>query len=138
MFDLDAPIVPGESAAGIRLGDPISSILEKVNPRQTILIHSDKCYEFGPVSLWEENGEVTQIGLYAGYRGALAEAIRVGSTIQAVQEKLGQFVEDEDDNLVVESIPGWCFETENWLESRKVVPDPALKITEIYVFSLST
>jgi hypothetical protein len=134
MFDLDAPIIPGQSAAGVHLGDSITELLEQIHPQEIFRLHGGKRYNFGSVALWEKDGKIKQIGLFAGYRGTLAEGIGIGSTIGDIKDKFGAFVEDEEDNLVVKDVPGWCFETEAWLASHQAEPDLMLRITEIYVF----
>ena len=134
MFDLNAPIIPGESAAGVRLGQPIKDILVRQTPDAVIELTDCEKYQFGSVRLWVSSGKISQIGLYADYRGRLKEGIGIGSTVEEVQTLLGKIEEDEDDNLVVVGTPGWCFETEEWLEGRQPEQNPKAKISEVYVF----
>ena len=134
MFDLDALIIPGESAAGIRLGQPIQGILAHQSPDVIIEIHDLEKYEFGSVHLWVESGKITQIGVYQEYRGCLKEGIGIGSTVEEVQNLLGKIEEDEDDVLVVAGMSGFCFETEKWFEGRQPEQNPKAKISEVYVF----
>ena len=135
MFDLNAPIIPGESAAGVRVGQPIEDILARVSPDATVEIHSGTKFEFGPVHLWVEDGKVSQVGVYAGYRGSLSQGIGIGSTLGGIQSALGPVVEDEDDNLIVGGMPGWCFETEEWVAGRQPEQNPDARVSEIYVFA---
>src|SRR5688500_14542042 len=107
MFDLNAPIIPGESAAGIRVGQPVDSILAGDTPDAVVELHGCTRFEFGPVRLWVTNGKVSQVGVYAGYLGSLRQGVGVGSTLGQVQLTLGRVVEDEEDNLVVEGMHGW-------------------------------
>lgn len=37
--------------------------------------------------------------------------VTIGTTIAEVTRLLGAVIEDEDDNLAVEGIEGWCFES---------------------------
>jgi hypothetical protein len=135
VFNLDAPIVPGKSAAGISIDDSIEAILLQVQPFTITDLSQEKRYQFGSVSLWVNNeGKIKQIGLYPGYRGKIAELIGIGSTISEVIGSLGVVVEDEDDNLVVEGSPGWCFESSQWQLSPSGVPDTSATVTEIYIF----
>ena len=134
MFDLNAPIIPGESAAGVRLGQPIKDILAYQSPDVVTEINDLEKYQFGSVHLWVNAGKISQIGLYAEYRGRLKESIGIGSTIEEVQNSLGKIEEDEDDNLVVAGISGFCFETEEWLDSHQPEKNPEAKISELYVF----
>ncbi len=134
MFDLNASIIPGKSAAGVRVGQPIKDILARQSPEAVVELHGCNKYQFGSVHLWVKDEKISQIGLYAGYQGRLREAISIGSTIAEVKNLLGKVEEDEDDNLVVAGMSGWCFETEEWLEGRQSIQNPNARISEIYVF----
>lgn len=137
MFDLYASIIPGQSAAGVCLGNSISKILEYIQPQNTVRLHGGGIrYEFGSVSLWDDgDGRIHQIAVYTGYQGTLAGTITIGSTLEELQKAIGKFREDKETNsLAVESLFGWSFEAEDYLKSRQVAPDPTLKITEMYVF----
>lgn len=137
-FDLDAPIIPGKSAAGVQLGDNISAILEWAKPHTISPLTQGKSYHFGSVVLWVNNeNKVTQIGLYPGYRGKVVKAIGIGSTLGEVASTVGTVVEDEEDNLIVLGLSGCCFETHQWQQRQNDLPDLAAKIKEIYVFSES-
>ena len=134
MFDLDALIIPGESAAGFRLGQPIKDILVSQSPDAVVELNDCDKYQFGSVHLWVNAGKISQIGLYADYRGRLKEGIGIGSTIEEVENLFGKIEEDEDDNLVVDGKSGWCFETEEWLDGHQPEKNTRAKISEVYVF----
>ena len=144
-MNIEAPIVPGESAAGIQLGSPIEEILkeqelhlspeEVVNPLVPLPIITR--YRSAMVDLWVKEGIVEQIMVYDGYRGKLMETIGLGSTIADIERQIGAVEEDEEDNLVIRGFPGLCFEIEGYFPDLK---DPAFRhapIKEICVFSLS-
>ena len=135
MFDLNAPIIPGESAAGVSVGQPVDDILATETPDAVVELHGCTRFEFGPVRLWVRDGKVSQVGVYAGYHGRLRQGIGVGSTLGQVQSTLGRVVEDEEDNLVVEGMPGWCFETEEWAAGRLPEHNPDARVSEIFVFA---
>jgi hypothetical protein len=137
MFDLNAPIIPGESAAGVRIGQPIEDILAWKSPDAVVEIHSCTKFEFGVVHLWVENGKVSQVGVCAGYRGSLMQGLGIGSTLGDIQSSFGPVVEDEDDNLIVEGRPGWCFETEEWMAGRQPEQNPNARVSQIYVFAVA-
>jgi hypothetical protein len=118
-ISLSAPIIPGESAAGIRLG-----IIE--SELHSILGSSFKCerwrdpdyctnpkdrtkYESPDVVIWLIDGVIYQIGVRNGYRGLLAERFQVGCIATDLAE-LGEIGEDEIDNLIIKGLPGFCFE----------------------------
>jgi hypothetical protein len=136
MFDLNAPIIPGESAAGVRIGQPIEDILGWKSPDAIVEVHSCTKFEFGAVHLggkWEG---------VAGRRvcrlSRLSDAgSGIGSTVGDIQSSFGPVVEDEDDNLIVEGRPGWCFETEEWMAGRQPEQNPNARVSEIYVFAVA-
>ncbi|MCI0393181.1 MAG: hypothetical protein MOB07_31010 [Acidobacteria bacterium] len=43
--------------------------------------------------------------------------------------------EDEEDNLVIDGVPGFFFETEAWVNGHELQNNMMSKITEIYVYS---
>jgi hypothetical protein len=135
IFNLDAAIVPGKSAAGVFIGDNIEDILHHAKPFTITDLSQEKRYQFGSVSLWvNREGKIKQIGLYPGYRGKIANLIGIGSTISDVISSLGVVVEDEEDNLVIDGSPGWCFDSSQWRFSKPGVPDTSATITEIFIF----
>ncbi len=135
MFDLNAPIIPGKSAAGVHIGQPIEGILAGESPAAVIEINSCTRFEFGTVRLWVENGKVSQVGVYAGYLGTLMQGIGIGATLGEIQSLLGPVVEDEEDHLIVEGMLGWCFDTEEWVAGRQSEKNPDVRVSEIYVFA---
>lgn len=80
MIDLDAPIVPGKSAAGVFIGSVVSELLATVDAHSTTKLSSGERHDLGTVKVWAKDGVITQIGVYSGYRGVLQPGIRVGST----------------------------------------------------------
>jgi hypothetical protein len=133
MFNLNAPIIPGESAAGVRLGQPINGIISTVQPRAMISLHGSVKLHFESVTLWVKGKHVTQIGVASNYRGKIGGTIGIGSTIRDVQNTLGQVIEDEEDNLTVAGMAGWYFETEPWRESHELESNLDARVTEIFV-----
>lgn len=135
-FDLDAPIMAGKSAAGVNLGDEISTILEWAKPTVITSLEQGWRYHFASVHLWvDAESKITQIGLYSGYRGKIANTIGIGSTLGKVTSTIGAVVEDEEDNLIALGLPGCCFETDQWRHQENDSPDLATKITGIYIFT---
>lgn len=136
LFDLDAPIMAGKSAAGVNLGDKFSTILEWAKPTAITSLEQGWRYHFASVHLWvNAENKITQIGLYSGYRGKIDDAIGIGSTLGELTSKIGAVVEDEEDNLIALGLPGCCFETDQWQHQENDSPDLAAKITEIYIFT---
>lgn len=136
MVDLNAPIVPGQSAAGVSIGDSVTELLATIRPRSTRKLWSGESHDLGEIRVWAKKGVVTQIGVYAGYRGILQPSIHIGSSIAEVEDSFGCSVqEDEDDNLVVPSSPGWCFVTEEWRAPMTVSNNRNARIVSIFVFN---
>jgi len=145
LMNIDAPIVPGKSAAAIQLGSPIEEILEQHNnsfsPGEVVNLSPsfplNIRYRSAMVDVWAVEGKVEQIMVHDGYRGKLMDTIGLGSTIADVERQIGPVEEDEEDNLVIRDCPGLLFEVEGYFPDVK---DPAIRhapIKEIYVVSLS-
>ena len=144
-MNIEAPIVPGESAAGIQLGSPIEEVLKEQEPHfisekvanPLVLLPIITRYRSAMVDLWVRDGIVDQIMVHGGYRGTLMDKIGLGSTIADIERDIGAWEEDEEDNLVIRDLPGVGFEIEGYFPGLK---DPAFRhapIKEIYVFRLS-
>jgi hypothetical protein len=131
MLNGDKAIVPGIGAAGIRLGASLASVVGNVATEQPNRLK----YELGAVTLWARQGRIDQIGVCDGYRGKIEGRIGVGSTLAELHSAFGSITEDDEDNLVVESLPGCCFETEEWLHGSSPELNGVSKITWIFVFS---
>ena len=135
MIDLDAPIVPGKSAAGVFVGSAVSELLSAVGKYSTTKLSGGERHDLGVVKVWAEDGVISQVGVGSGYRGMLQPGIGVGSTISEVEVSFGCSVqEDEEDSLVVPTSPGWCFETEEWKPPQTVSNNRNARIVSIFVF----
>jgi hypothetical protein len=134
-FNLDAPILPGKSAAGVSIGDYIGDILRQAVPLAINDLPTGRRYQLGSVTLWvNKTGNIQQIGLYAGYTGKINQSIGIGSSIREITTLFGNVIEDEQDNLEVEGFPGWCFESSPWPSPQQVAPDLDASITQIFIF----
>jgi hypothetical protein len=144
VIDLDAPIIPGQSAAGVHLGSSTDSLIQNVEPEQSQMLSGQVIrLVLGAVSAWSTNGIIRQIGVSEGYRGHLANGVRIGVTIAEVESCCGSSVrENEWDSLIVDGSPGWCFETEQWdrdgngIEIGGLVENRHKRIVEIFVFGI--
>jgi hypothetical protein len=134
MIDLDAPIVPGKSAAGISVGSALNELLSTGGPHSATKLSGGERHDLGLVKVWAKDGVIIQVGVYSGYRGILQPRIRVGSTISDVEESFGCSVqEDEEDNLVVPTSRDWCFETDEW-KGQTLSENRNARIVAIFVF----
>src|SRR5713101_47643 len=96
-MNIDAPIVPGESAAGIQLGSPIEELLnehknafdsgEVVKPSFPTLVITR--YRSAMVDVWVTKGKVETIMVHDGYRGKLMDKIGLGSTFADIERHIG-------------------------------------------------
>lgn len=126
MLILDAPIVPGEQAAGICLGTEIGGVLASIGPHFVEeLGYGTVRYSTTSVSFWVKNGAIDQIGVCEGYQGKLFDTVGIGSRLADVEATLGRVVEDDEDNLVVLEVPGVVFE---------VCSDDLERIGEMFVY----
>jgi hypothetical protein len=120
-FDLDAPIIPGISAAGFSLGlglEKISHLLsasrvEKVHPKFNAVRASEEnegllYLEYDSWSSLEYrgsvvrvdfngNGKLSSIWVFEGYRGRLLNTLRVGSSMHEVKKLMPIFYDDCDE-----------------------------------------
>jgi hypothetical protein len=137
--DLDAPIIPGKSAAGIPVGTTVKDLMVRAVPTLMTELSSDIVrYEFGPVvKVWVHHGVVDQVGVYVGYHGLLDGKIGIGSTIAEIEDWCGCQVEEyEEDNLIAPGRPGWCFDTEYWVGDLTVSSNRNKAVNQIFVLSI--
>jgi hypothetical protein len=130
MLNRDEPIIPGIGAAGIRLGASLASVIGNIASQNP----SRRMYALGAVTLWARDGHINQIGVSDGYRGKIAGLIGVGSTLAELHNAFGSITGDDEDNLVVDSLPGCCFETEEWHHGSSPELNGVCRITWIFVF----
>jgi hypothetical protein len=130
VIDLDAPIVPGESAGGIAIGSRIEQVLNATGD----CLHLDSqvadrgrpvpdwlarymppslfstVYRSAAIDLWVKDGVVHQVGVHDGYRGKLLSAVGIGSTLLDIKAYIGAWTENDEDALVLVDFPGICFD----------------------------
>jgi len=134
MFDINAPIEPGVSAAGIRIGTAAREILSRGEPLETDRFRETDKLVFPFVTLWVRDGRIQQVAVKAPYEGRIGNVIGIGSTVKDVEAALGKVVQDKEDNLTVAESPGWCFEADQWSPGGGGRNRQA-RISEIFVFS---
>lgn len=136
MANLDAQIVPGRSAAGIEIGQPIAAVLAAESDllvaepviNQVLGDTGITRYRSPAVDLFVENGIVTEIMVHDGYRGQLMGRIGIGSTIDDIERLIGPCEEDEFDDLVITNMLGLAFEIAG---SFPGLTDPAYRFAPI-------
>lgn len=127
MLDLDAPIVPGQSAAGYRIGMPIDEMPQEeqalFQPRPVLDNRGQPtgqtCYASDHVYLWvDAAGSIYSIGAGNGYRGKLFGSIGLGMTIDDIERLVGPVALDEWDWLSIFGVWGFDFEID-WHPTRE-------------------
>ncbi|HEY7356911.1 MAG TPA: hypothetical protein VH590_10615 [Ktedonobacterales bacterium] len=122
MFDLDAPLIPGRSAAGYFIGMSLEEVPQQELARFQRVPLPDffgkpsgfRC-EAASVTLWvNPEGCIRQIGVHHGYRGKLFERVGLGMTIADLERLIGPVAEDEEDALTIFGIRGLCFELDQY------------------------
>jgi hypothetical protein len=111
-IELDADLVPGVAAAGIAIGQPIEAVLKLAVPDSIEPRVGLRVLKFGPVWVFDRDGRVNHVCVFAGYRGRLAGSIGVGSLVSEVEAAFGPVEDLEWDEYQVPAMPGWCFAVE--------------------------
>jgi hypothetical protein len=117
MLNLNAPIVPGVSAAGFHIGQ----FIERSGPVGTSFvrepIHSPFVgssetvrYRSESVDLWVANSFIRQIGVHGVYRGKLLGEIMLGMAIEDIKRRIGPCIEGDEDTLAIAGVEGLCFD----------------------------
>jgi hypothetical protein len=89
-------------------------------------------YTCPAVDLWTDEGLITQISVHGDYRGLLAGAIGIGSSLADLAERVGQ-PRLSDLNLVVPGVPGFCVDSDGRARPGEAGFHDG-RITTIYVF----
>ena len=119
MLDLNAPIVPGASAAGFHIGQfmepngPMAAMFVSEPILNPYVPSSDGVhyrYRSDSVDLWVMNNVITQIGVHGAYHGKLLDHITLGMTIDDIERRIGPCMQDNQDNLAIAGIGGLCFD----------------------------
>jgi len=134
MLDLTAPILPGHSAAGIRVGQSIEEVLLHAPVPVVETLSTLTVYRFGAVWVWAQDGRVNQVGVFGDYAGRLPSGVGLGTSLAEVQRCMGRVVRDWDDTLVVEGSDGWCFDTGAW-NGFEVEQNLEALLVEIFVYA---
>jgi hypothetical protein len=117
MLDLDAPIIPGVSAAGFHIDQFIERSVPIGTPLIREQVHSPIVrspgtvrYRSESVDLWVANSVIQQIGVHAAYHGKLLDHIMLGMTMEDIERLVGRCIEDDEDELAIYGVEGLCFD----------------------------
>ncbi len=135
-IDNKGKIINNSLLAGILICSNIKDIEDE--PLNIVKLKNQEIYVFENVKLWVQNGKIIQIGVYNEYQGKMKKSIGLGNSFGELKSLYGKVVEDDEDNLVVENLPGIIFETYDlWkgIPGNKLVDDNLDSIiTEIFVY----
>jgi hypothetical protein len=117
MLDLNAPIIPGVSAAGFYIGQ----FVERNGPIGTPFVREPVHNAFDrpsnsvrycseSVDLWVANSVIRQIGVHGVYRGKLLGQIMLGMTIEDIERRIGPCIEGDEDALAIAGVEGLRFD----------------------------
>lgn len=145
-IDLNAKIVPGQSAAGFTLGTKKNDIEKQVlDSFEFIEIHSKHSSNFPPLHEYRTTSLIlhfnqdllTQIRLIGNYKGKLEANLGLGDLVKDFELHYGQMTEGDEDELIFTNLKGMCFEvddskynSDNW---KSEIPN--LPVTEIFIFN---
>lgn len=109
----DGLIVPGERIGPFRLGQPAGPLRARLTDveeedRDGVLV-----LETRDVSLFVEDGALTQVGVHGEHPGRTAGGLRLGMTLAEVEGKLVADLFDEV--LLLDGVAGLCFATDEGL-----------------------
>ncbi len=135
MLDLNAELIPDRAGAGVTLGQSIASVLDVTQPEAVEARVGCRAFKFGSVWLFEKEGVISQICVFAGYTGKIAGSVGIGSTVTEVMAAFGFVEEDEEDCFGVTAMPGWCFEVENIVVAAESTNWPSARIACICIYA---
>jgi hypothetical protein len=149
MIDLDAPILPGQAAAGITLGAPAAEALRGGDGLFTTEEIISACiqapsgvarYRSAHVDFWATDGIVTRVMVHGHYRGTLRATIGLGAAPAEVAARIGMPYADESDalhTLLIDGAPGVGLAIATPARRATDLHDPLVwhaPIAAIYVF----
>lgn len=128
-------IKPGVGVGDILLGTNCSFLKEQGFSRRRMRGYD--IYEQRNIAIICRDNLIDEIVLLNDFPGKLVKNIGLGNTLRELENVYGRLYEDDEDALVLENVPGICFETEKWTGEpgdEKVQDNLDTKITEIYIY----
>ncbi|MCY1007786.1 hypothetical protein OV079_19955 [Nannocystis pusilla] len=104
-------IIPGRSIGPFRLGEPGEPQVALLDGERTVEMRGAmRVVLTRDVSLFIEDGVVTQVGIHGEHPACTAEGLRLGMKLGQVQGRLR--VDPVDEVLLLEGVAGLCFSTD--------------------------
>ncbi|MDA2920839.1 hypothetical protein MYX76_15345 [Desulfobacterota bacterium AH_259_B03_O07] len=134
-INLEAPIIPGKTAAGINIGSSEKTVLAALpEPKSVEELYEGYKLIFDSIWVVIEKERVTFIGVSKGYKGRLPSGMGIGSKIRDVIKCYGDIEVGEQGSLRVVGAKDWGFDTEEWVQESKEIPKIiAAPLTKIFV-----
>ncbi|MCY0995187.1 hypothetical protein OV203_49125 [Nannocystis sp. ILAH1] len=108
-------IIPGRSIGPFRLGEPGEPQVALLEGERTVEMRGAmRVVLTRDVSLFIEDGVVTQVGIHEEHPACTAEGLRLGMTLGQVQGRL--LADPVDEVLLLAGVAGLCFSTDEGLE----------------------
>ena len=110
--DNDAQIVPGLRIGPFHLGEAEAALRARLAGAEVNEENRDsvRVLELGDVSLFVEDGVVTQVGVHGDHPARARDGLRLGMTLREVPGKLVADLFDEV--LLLDGVAGLCFTTD--------------------------
>lgn len=129
-------IIPGQEISGYKLNWSFNDLKNSI-PQKKFKIEKHKyCWiiHYNNFSFWlnKENEKITQIGAYGNYSGKF-KGIGIGSTLEQVKQKIGEWQEDLD-VYILPKYKGISFELADNEEPREWIEEK-MPIEAIYVYA---
>jgi len=143
-IDLNAPVVPGKSAAGFSLGIQKNDVSKEDLDLFTVTeivneyVKGPPLYKYytDEVVLFFEQDQLMQIGLFNNYKGTVYNDFGLGSVVKDFETVFGDIVEGDEDQLIFSNLKGLCFEVDSstYSSTNWKIEIPKQKVTEIYIY----
>ena len=107
-MDLSAPIVPGESAAGITIGDEVLPIIRSHSPKRIQQTDTGDVFHFNDVIIWSSSDRksVFQIAVFGKYSGTTEEGLKIHMPTSEVADRIGPLYTGEYDEICIKGYAG--------------------------------
>lgn len=136
----DGEIIPGKRIGNIELNISKEELLEIIGQQcSERKIGIGSVIESGNTKYWiGENGRLRQIGVGKGFAGKFQGKIGIGSTLQDIQNSVGEYVDNNDDlscTYGIKGVEGLCFDLKDVDDYEEEWDELTAPIEHIYVYT---